>query len=77
MKHLLVMCVMWTVVSCLKCFCNDPNNCDDGQCETDGTCRLWIRKDADVVRSGYQCIDQNKLFPPERPFACENSDAVR
>jgi len=25
---------------------------------------------------GYHCIDKDKLFPPERPFSCENSKAV-
>ena len=75
---LMLLSLLVTVSSGLKCVCNDPNNCDQGLCETDGTCRAWVRRESHGgVKRGYQCIDKNKLFPPERPFACENSDAVR
>lgn len=73
-----MLSMLVSFVDGLKCYCNDANNCDQGLCSTDGTCRTWVRREKDGgVKRGYQCIDKDKLFPPERPFACENSDAIR
>ena len=61
----------------LTCFCTNQFHCPDSQCITDGVCRTFIKRkpDSSVVQ-GYHCIDKNKLFPPERPFSCENSKTV-
>ena len=61
----------------LTCFCTKQFHCPDSQCVTDGVCRAFIKRkpDSSLVQ-GYHCIDKDKLFPPERPFSCENSKAV-
>ena len=62
----------------LTCLCNDRSLCTQDHCDTDGVCRKWIKKLTDgSVKTGYQCLPQDKLFPPERPFACQNSRAAR
>ena len=61
----------------LTCFCTKQFHCPDSQCVTDGVCRAFIKRKADSsLVQGYHCIDKDKLFPPERPFSCENSKAV-
>ena len=72
--------LLFSLVACeaLKCFCNEKYRCDESQCQTDGKCRAWIKKlPDDSIRRTFHCIDKDKLFPPERPFACENSAAVQ
>ena len=72
--------LLFSLVACeaLKCFCNEKYRCDESQCQTDGKCRAWIKKlPDDSIRRTFHCIDKEKLFPPERPFACENSAAVQ
>ena len=62
----------------LTCLCNDRSLCTQDHCDTDGVCRKWIKKLSDgTLKTGYQCLPQDKLFPPERPFACQNSRAAR
>ena len=62
----------------LTCLCNDQYLCPDTKCVTDGVCRAFIKlKPDNSVKHGYQCIDKNKLYPPERPFSCQNSKAVQ
>ena len=62
----------------LRCLCNDRSLCAEDHCDTDGVCRKWIKKQSDdTLKTGYQCIPRDKLFPPERPFACQNSKAAR
>ena len=71
--------LLFSLVACeaLKCYCNEKYRCDERQCQTDGKCRAWIKKlPDDSIRRTFHCIDKDKLFPPERPFACENSAAV-
>ena len=71
--------LLFSLVACeaLKCYCNEKYGCDESQCQTDGRCRAWIKKlPDDSIRRTFHCIDKDKLFPPERPFACENSAAV-
>ena len=71
--------LLFSLVACeaLKCYCNEKYGCDEKQCQTDGRCRAWIKKlPDDSIRRTFHCIDKDKLFPPERPFACENSAAV-
>ena len=80
MRQVIIFLFLCVFVTCdgLKCFCNEIVGCDGNICLTDGTCRTWIKKMGDSgVKHGYQCLDKNKLFPPERPFACENSAAVQ
>jgi len=61
----------------LTCFCTDQYLCPDTKCVTDGVCRAFIKLKSDnSVKQGFQCIDKNKLYPPERPFSCQNSKAV-
>ena len=72
--------LLFSLVACeaLKCYCNEKYSCDQSQCQTDGKCRAWIKKlPDDSIRRTFHCIDKDKLFPPERPFACENSAAVQ
>ena len=72
---LILLCIPTT--SSLTCFCTDQYLCPDSKCVTDGQCRAFIKKRADnSIKHGYQCIDKDKLFPPERPFSCQNSKAV-
>ena len=67
-----------TLTGSLRCLCNDRSLCAEDHCDTDGVCRKWIKKLSDgTVKTGYQCLPQDKLFPPERPFACQNSKAAR
>ena len=61
----------------LTCFCTDQYLCPSSRCVTDGVCRAFIKRKPDnSVKQGFHCIDKNKLFPPERPFSCQNSRAV-
>ena len=63
---------------CLMCGCNDRSLCDSDSCQTDGKCMKWIKKlGDDTIKTGYQCIPRDKLFPPGRPFVCQNSKATR
>ena len=56
---------------CLRCVCND---CPTDYCDTDGQCKKWIKRLSDgTINTGFQCIPQTELFPPERPIACQNS----
>ena len=79
--HLKILHILlFSLVACeaLKCYCNEKYSCDESQCQTDGKCRAWIKKlPDDSIRRTFHCIDKDKLFPPERPFACENSAAVQ
>lgn len=78
---LLPLALLLHPAAALTCYCNHHSNqCTNNQCITDGRCRVWVKKvgagqEEEVVR-GYQCVPKNRLFPPERPFACENSRAV-
>ena len=78
LKALLILLLSLAACEGLRCHCNEKYSCDEAECETDGKCRAWIKKLADgSVRRTFHCIDRDKLFPPERPFACENSAAVQ
>ena len=68
MRQIIIFLLLCVFVTCdgLKCFCNEIVGCDGNVCLTDGTCRTWIKKMGDSgVKHGYQCLDKNKLFPPE------------
>ena len=84
MKDLLSLTLPLTILLCIQptasltCFCTEQYLCSDSKCVTDGVCRAFIKlKPDNSVKHGYQCIDKNKLYPPERPFSCQNSKAVQ
>ena len=68
-----------TLSGSLRCQCNDRSMCArDQHCDTDGVCKKWIKKlSDDTIKTGYLCIPRDKLFPPKRPFACQNSNRSR
>jgi len=73
-----LLSVWLSLAGCLRCACNDKSLCHSDYCDTDGQCRKWIKKlSDDTIKTGFQCIPLDKLFPPERPFACQNSKAAR
>ena len=73
-----LLSVCLSLAGCLRCACNDKSLCHSDYCDTDGQCRKWIKKlSDDTIKTGFQCIPLDKLFPPERPFACQNSKAAR
>jgi len=72
----ILFCINLVGVLSLVCKCTENHGCEQQKCETDGVCRYWIKKHNGNVINRYQCIPKDKLFPPKRPFACENSKAV-
>ncbi|KAK7159105.1 hypothetical protein R3I94_005444 [Phoxinus phoxinus] len=56
----------------LQCYCE---RCVNRTCNTTGLCYAVITKSAGqiVIQEG-QCIQQDQLYPPDRPFQCASSN---
>ncbi|GAB6028308.1 TGF-beta receptor type-1 [Chamberlinius hualienensis] len=79
MAKLLVLALFIVIFSCrsssaLKCYCDICKE-DNYTCYTEGVCfasiSYWDSKDE---TKSYRCFPKDKLFPPENPIWCLNSE---